>query len=133
MSQLAIKWAPADRVGEARRKVLLVLNNIVDAVGLMVAAGACGARTQDLSDALGGTANRYVRIEWVFALLDLCDRQLPDYRNKLAEALVGWIGLQAVSPNPMSAEEKNIRIEATLERHGALGKAILDEALGGRR
>lgn len=51
MSQEALDFGRDHRVSEGQRSVLRVLNDAVDAIGLLVAAGACGCRTQDLSDA----------------------------------------------------------------------------------
>ena len=51
MGQEALDFGRDHRVTEAHRMVLRVLNDAVDAIGLLQAAGACGCRTSELSDA----------------------------------------------------------------------------------
>lgn len=131
MSQEGLDFGRDHRVSEAHRTVLRVLNDVVDAVGLLVSAGACGCRTQELSDALGGRTTRYVRIEWVLALLDIAPL---DYRLKLASALLNWIGLAPKPLKPMTAQERlEMHRQETLRRFGPAGAAMLDDLDAGGR
>lgn len=83
MSQQDIDFGRDHRVSEAQRDLMRVVNDAVDAVGLMIAAGACGCRTQDLSDALTGRSNRYMRIEWVLAIRDVAPL---DFKQRIVQA-----------------------------------------------
>ncbi len=112
-------------MSEAQRAVMRVLNDAVDALGLMVAAGACGCRTQDLSDALAGRPGRYVRIDWLLALMDVADVAL---RTRMAAALVGWAGMGVTVAKPLTAAERLARLEArVLVRFGSAGADLLEE------
>lgn len=113
------------RVSEAHRHLLRALNDAVDAVGLAIAAGACGTRTQDLSDALSGRANRYVRIEWVLAILDVSTH---DYRMTLGLALIGWIGLAPAPAKKLKPEEKlAIAKQRVIAKFGPAGAELVAE------
>jgi hypothetical protein len=66
MEQGSLDFGRDHRVSEAQRMLMRVISDAVDAMSLIVAAGACGCRTSELSDTLAGRAGRYMRIEWVF-------------------------------------------------------------------
>jgi hypothetical protein len=101
-----------------------VLNDAVDAVGLMVAAGACGCRTQDLSDALTGRSNRYVRIEWVLAIRDVAP---PDFKQSIVQAFVGY-EFKVEPVRKLKPEEKLAQLEARVAaRFGQAGLELVEE------
>lgn len=113
------------RVSEAQRHLLRTLNDAVDAIGLAVAAGACGTRVQDLSDALSGRSNRYVRIEWVLAILDVAPH---DFRIRVATALIGWLGFAPTAARKLKPEEKLALLEQRLlAKFGPAGAELLEE------
>src|SRR5688572_29755911 len=91
MEQGSLDFGRDHRVSEAQRMLMRVISDAVDAMSLIVAAGACGCRTSELSDTLAGRAGRYMRIEWVFAI---ADASLPDFRHRIATALVAWMGMR---------------------------------------
>lgn len=123
--QQGLDFGRDHRVSEAQRTLLRILNDAVDALGLMVVAGACGCRTQDLSDALSGRSNRYVRIDWLLAILDLVDVVL---RQRLAEALVGWCGMTVAFARPRTAAERLQDLEArVLSKFGQAGIELVEE------
>lgn len=125
MSSETLDFGRDYRVSEAQRALLRVLNDAVDSVGLLQAAGACGCRTQDLSDALGGRPNRYVRIEWVLAIMDIVDIVL---RQRIVTALVGWCGFGVTAARPLSPAEKLAKLEArVLSKFGAAGAELVEE------
>lgn len=125
MTQEGLDFGRDHRVSEAQRSLLRVLNDAVDSLGLMVCAGACGCRTQDLSDALSGRANRYVRIEWLLAIMDVADIAM---RQRIAAALVGWCGFGVQAARPLTAAEKLARLESRVTaRFGSAGAELLEE------
>lgn len=100
-------------------------NDAVDAISLIVAAGACGTRTQDLSDALAGRSSRYLRIEWVLAIADVSP---VDFKHRIALALVSWLGLKVEAQKPLKPEEKLARLEARVAaRFGQAGLELVEE------
>jgi len=122
--QEALDFGRDHRVSEGQRSILRVLNDAVDAVSLIVAAGACGCRTQDLSDSLSGRSNRYMRIEWVIAIRDVSP---PDFRQRINEALVGP-GYKIEPIKPLDAKEKLARLEARIAaRFGQAGVELVEE------
>jgi hypothetical protein len=125
VSQDSLDYGRDYRVSEAQRGILRALNDAVDSISLIVAAGACGCRTQDLSDALSGRANRYVRIEWVLAIADASPL---DFKLCITDALIGWLGFRAEPRKPLTPAEKLARLEQRVTaKFGAAGVELLDE------
>lgn len=125
MTQGALDFGRDHRIAEAFRGVLRAVNDAVDAAGLGVAAGACGCRAQDLSDALTGRASRHLRVEW---LLAICDVSLPDHRARIVRALVAWQGMSVASARPLTAEEKLARLEQRVAAElGEAGRRVVEE------
>lgn len=125
MSQGLLDFGRDCRVSEAQRAVVRVLNDVVDAVGLLQCAGACGCTTSELSDALAGRKSRYMRTEWLLALLDIAP---TDFRVRLGNAIVSQIGYALKPKLNVKPEEK---LAATRERiaarFGAAGLELLSE------
>jgi hypothetical protein len=124
VSQEALDFGRDHRVSEGQRSIIRVLNDAVDAVSLIVAAGACGCRTQDLSDSLSGRSNRYMRIEWVIAIRDVAP---PDFQQRINQALIGP-GFKVEAIKPLRPEEKLARLEARIaSRFGQAGVELVEE------
>ena len=129
MSQEKLEFGLDYRITERQRRLLRIVNDAVDAMGLIVAAGACGTRTQDLSDVLAGRANRYLRTEWLIAIQEA---SLPDFKLQLSQASVAT-GLTAGSGRQLTKDEENILLRAKLAAIGnsiGVGDKLIDEALG---
>jgi hypothetical protein len=125
MSQEALDFGRDHRVSESQRRVMRALNDAVDAVGLIVAAGACGCRTSELSDALSGRSNRYLRIEWVLAIQDVSS---PDFQFRISQALVAN-GLEVKSERKLKPEERLALLEARIAtRFGQAGLELVEES-----
>jgi hypothetical protein len=125
VSQEALDFGRDHRVTEAHRAILRALNDAVDAVSLIVAAGSCGCRTSELSDALSGRTNRYMRIEWVLAIADVAP---ADFKHRIAVAFTSWLGLRVEVQRPLRAEEKLARLEARIaSRFGQAGLELVEE------
>lgn len=125
MSQGSLDFGRDTRVSEAQRAVFRTLSDVVDAVGLLQCAGACGCTTSELSDALAHRKSRYMRIEWLLALLDIAP---PDFRVRLGNAIVSQVGYALKPKATVKPEEK---LAATRERiaarFGAAGLDLLSE------
>lgn len=125
MSQESLNFGREDRVSRAYRRVLRAVSDAVDAIGLLVAAGACDCAKSDLLAALADREHRHLRVEWLMAI---CDASPPDFRARIIAALVDWQGLAVIPVRPLTAEEKLERLEARLvERLGSVGKQLVEE------
>lgn len=125
MTQPALDFGSDFRVAQALRDVMRVANDAVDAIGLMVAAGACGCRPPELADVLGGRPNRYLRIEWLLAIADIAP---IDFKLRIADALVNWMGMKAMSARPLKPEERLAVLEQRVAaRFGAAGLELIEE------
>lgn len=125
MSQEGLDFGRDFRVTEAHRQLMRVVNDAVDAIGLMIAAGACGCRTPELSDVLAGRSNRYLRVEWMLAIADIAPL---DFKLRIADALVGWMGFRAEARKPLTPAEKLARLEQRVTaKFGASGVELLEE------
>lgn len=125
MDQETLDFGRDYRVTEAQRALMRAVNDAADAVSLIVAAGACGCRTTELSDALTGRPNRYMRVEWVLAIMDIAP---PDFRQRIATALVGWLGLRLEPQKKLKPEEKLALLQERIaKRFGQAGVELLEE------
>lgn len=125
MTQPALDFGSDYRVSEAHRAVLRAVGDAVDSVGLMIAAGACGCRTSELSDALSGRSNRYLRIEWVLAIMDVAT---VDFKVRIADALISIAGLRSMAMRPLKPEERLAQLEQRVAaKFGSAGLELVEE------
>ncbi len=125
MSQGELDFGRSERVGAAHYRLMRAVNDVVDAIGLMVAAGACGARTSDLADALAMREHRYLRSEW---LLAICDVASPEQRARIVSAFIDWMGLRVEAARKLKPEERLARLEERIARRfGEAGAEIVEE------
>ena len=125
MSQGSLDFGRLHRVDIAHRQLLRILTDAVEAVGLHQAAGACDARSSELADALARREHRYMRVEWVFAI---CDIAPPDFRIRIADALVNWLGLRVEAAKKLKPEERLARLEERIAKHfGPAGAQLVEE------
>ena len=128
--QEALDFGRLYRVADASRAVYRNLNDAVDQIGILQAAGACGIDRGDLRRALDRDGGRRVGIEHVQAIGALCG---PDMRKTLATAVVApWDFSIADSLPPMTDSEARARLEAALNALGPIGQAARVAALGGK-
>lgn len=113
------------RVATAYRKLIRTVSDAVDAIGLLQAAGACDARKSELSDALHGRDGRYMRVEWLLALLDAAP---PDFRARIYDALCAWQGVITAPAKAKTPEERLAEIEQRVAtRFGSAGLELVEE------
>jgi hypothetical protein len=126
MSQEALNFGRGDRVARAYSRVLRMVSDAVDAIGLIQAAGACDCAKSDLLAALADRDHRHLRVEWLMAI---CDAAPPDFRMRIVSSLLEWQGFTATPVKPLTAEEKLAKLEARLvARLGDLGKQLVEES-----
>lgn len=125
MTQEYLDFGRDSRVKDVRRRVLRAVSDAVDAMGLIVAAGACDARRSELADALAGREGRYLRIEWALAIADAAP---PDFRRAILEAIAAPLGFTVVPARPRTAEEKlALVVERVTREFGAAGARLVEE------
>lgn len=125
MTQESLDFGREDRVRRAYSRLLRLVADAVDAIGLVQAAGACDCAKSDLLAALADREHRHLRVEWLMAI---CDVAPIDFRNRIITTLVEWMGLAVVPVKPLTAEEKLARLEArVVAKLGELGKQLVDE------
>ena len=126
MSQEALDFGRSHRVATAYGRLLRTVSDAVDAIGLLQAAGACDARKSELSDALHGRDGRYMRVEWLLALIDAAP---PDFQARIYAALSEWQGLTMARAKPKTAEEPIAELEQRIAiRFGAAGLEPVEES-----
>lgn len=129
MTQEALDFGRLWRVDSAARRVYRHLQDAVDIVGVLPAAGACGIDRADLRRALDRDGRR-IAVEHAMSIGALVAPASIDLANKLAAAVIDPF---AAPPEPMTPEERANRLEVALRLLGPVGEQALAAALGGRR
>ncbi len=124
MTQEALDFGRSHRVSVAYRRLLRVVCDSVEAIGLLQAAGACDARKSELNDALQGRDGRYLRVEWLMAIIDIAP---PDFKARIFTALGEWQGVIAAPAKPKTAEERLAEMEQRIAiRFGQAGLELIE-------
>lgn len=124
MTQEILDFGRAERVTAAHRRLLRVVGDAVDAISLLVAAGACDARKSELADALAGREGRHFRTEWLLAIMDAA----PDHRARIAAAMLEWLGMTAAAARARTAEERLADLERRVAAElGTAGARLVEE------
>lgn len=125
MSQESMDFGRVHRVDAAYQRLLRVVNDVVESIGLIVAAGACDARRSELADALAMRDHRYLRVEWLMAI---CDVAGVEGRTRIADAMVGWMGMRVETQRKLKPEERLAQLEERIaKRFGPAGAEIVEE------
>lgn len=127
MSQEGLPFGRLWLVSDATRHVYRELNDAVDAVGILPAAGACGADRADLRRALDRDG-RYMRIEWALSVAAIASVEVG---RRIATALVAPLGLVTEDATPLTDRKAADLAEAKLRELG--GDRLVLETFGGRR
>lgn len=124
-SQAELDYGRKERVARRLRLSLRAVKDAVDAIGLNVAAAACGCTTSELCGALKGRKHRPLRLEWLIAI---CDVARPDFREQILETLLAPLGFKVAPAKDLSPEERLARLELRLAaRFGAAGAELVEE------
>lgn len=110
----------------AQRRLIRAVEDAVNAIGLVVAAGACDASKQVISDTLAGRESRHLRSEWVTAIARYAPEEM---RRAIARALVEPLGYEVQPKKKLTAEEENRRLKAALKSLGPVGTQALRDSL----
>jgi hypothetical protein len=114
---------PADYVAQVRGVCIEIYN----AIGAAEAVLACGCARATLDEALTGSGaknSRFIRIEWVRALMDKAPNHLA---MKLKKALAGEGFSVIPTPLPPDVELANLK-EIVLRKFGPAGAEAIEEA-----
>lgn len=123
--QEALDFGRSHRVAAAYRRLLRTVSDAVDSIGLLQAAGACDARRSELADAINGRDGRYLRVEWLMAIIDASPQ---DFRARIIDALVEWQGLTVLPVKQLTPEERLARLEQRVAAElGSAGQRIVEE------
>lgn len=130
MSQESLKFGRLHEVPDSVRAAYRALNDAVDQLGIVVAAGACGADRADVRRALDRDG-RAVKLEWAIAIAAAAPH---DARRAIAEALVSALGFRVVDElPPLSDKEARDKAEGVIAALGPIAQEAYRAALGGRR
>lgn len=125
MSQKSLDFGRGDRTTRAYSKLLRIVGDVVDAIGLIQAAGACDCAKSDLLAALADRDHRHLRVEWLMAIMDAAT---PESRQLIASALLEWQGFAVIPVKPLTPEEKLARLEQRLiAKLGDVGRQLVEE------
>lgn len=126
MTQEPLDFGRSDRIAHAHKKLLRTVSDVVSAIGLLQAAGACDCRKSELHDALEPSReDRYMRTEWLLAILDAASRE---QRQAIVDALTMWVGLVAVPVKVKTPEERLAELEQKVAtQFGPAGAALVEE------
>lgn len=128
--QEALDFGRLYRVVDSARLLYRNLNDAIDQVGILTAAGACGMDRGDLRRALDRDAGRRVGVESAMAIAALCG---SDMRKAIASAFVQPLDLSIGDAlPPLTDKERADRCEAALRALGPIGEAARVAALGGK-
>jgi hypothetical protein len=111
--------------GDALRRFRRALADIVDAVGLGIAADAVGCQKAHLRQAVDGADSRYVAIDHVMPLLMLAPGEL---RAAALDAWLACIGLRTAPLRARSVQERLADLEErVLGELGPTGARIVED------
>jgi hypothetical protein len=131
MSQESLNFGRLDRVGDCAREVYRKLNDAIDEVGIVTAAGACGMDRGDLRKQLDRKKGQHSAGVWVEDAMNIAALCSSDTTIAIAAAFCRPLGLRAVDAlPPMTDKERADRCEAALDALGPIGKAARLAALG---
>ena len=129
MKQESLDFGRIHRVSGSVRSVYRHLADAIDQVGILPAAGACGADRGDLRKAIDRDG-RFVRVEWAMSIGAMCG---TDMARAIGSALIHPFGFRlADEVSPMTDKERADRAEAALLALGAVGRQALEEVMGRR-
>lgn len=127
--QEALDFGRLYLVTDSARGLYRVLNDAIDSVGILPAAGACGIDRGDLRRSLDREGRR-VAVEHAMSIGALAG---PDARRAIGEWFLKPLGLGVTDGlPPLTDKERADRCEAALRALGPIGEAARVAALGGR-
>jgi len=130
MSQESLDFGRLYRVSDGVRHVYRRVNDCVDVVGILPAAGACGIDRSDLRRALDRDGRR-LAVEHALAIAAIAPHEMG---GRVGQSFVEPLGFDVADQQPpMTDRERADRLETALRLLGPLGEQALRNALGGQR
>jgi hypothetical protein len=102
-------------------------SDAVDAVSLIVAAGAAGMESPDLSKTFAPNSGRHLRLRTAMAVGAVAGL---DSRRAIIAPIARLFGFDIEVAKPMDDKEARIRLEEGLKALGPVGEAKLAEIYG---
>ncbi len=131
MSQEPLDFGRVYRVEAEHKRVWRATEDAVDSIGLLVAAGAAGMDSPDLSKTFVPNSGRHLRMRTVMGVGAAAG---PDARRAILEPIASLFGFAVEVERPkMTDKERADRAEAACKSLGPLGEQALMAAYGGRR
>ena len=130
MSQVSLDFGLLHAVTDGARHVYAGLNDAVERVGILNAAGACGIDRGDLRRAID-RRDRGVWTEYAMAIAAIAPFA---QRRTIANAFVEPLGFTLTDAiPPLTDKERADKLEAVITALGPIAQEAARAALGGRR
>ncbi len=130
MSQEPLDFGRVYRTEAEHRLAWRATENAMDSISLIVAAGATGMDSSDLSKTFVPNSGRHLRLRTVMGIGAAAGL---DARRAILQPIARLFGFDVSNEKPMDDREGRLRCEAALRALGPIGEAALAEAYGGRR
>lgn len=129
MSQEPLDFGRVYRLEAEHRAAWRATEAAVDAVGLIVAAGATGMDSSDLGKTFVPNSGRHLRLRTAMGVGAVAG---VDARRAIITPVARLFGFDIVDEKPLDDREARLRCEAALRSLGPIGIAALEEAYGKR-
>lgn len=129
MNQISIDFGRLATVDECFRQAFKAVDTAIDSVGLIVAAGASGMESPDLSKTFRPNSDRHLRLRTTMAIGAVAGL---DARRAIIAPIARALGFDAIEHKPMDDKEARIRLEEKLRSLGPIGEQALRDVYGGR-
>jgi hypothetical protein len=130
MTQESLDFGRLYRVTDSTRSLYRAMNDAVDVLGIVTAAGACGIDRADLRRALDREGRR-VAVEHAMAIA-ACSTS--SFRERVASAFISPLDFELSDARPpMSHEDRANLAESVLHALGPIAQEAWRQALGARR
>lgn len=127
MPQTSLDFGRLYKVDESERAMYRALNDSVDVIGIVVAAGACGVDRADIRRSLDHK-NRYVAVEHAMAIAAVVRGTSSELASAICGAFVTPSDFAIAEPRPLTDRERADRLEAMV-RSMPLGSELVAKAL----
>lgn len=130
MSQESLDFGRVYRVEAEHKAAWRAVENAVDSVTLIVAAGASGMEAPELSKTFVPNSGRHLRLRTAMGVGAVAGL---DARRAILLPIARLFGFSIEQEKPLDDREARIRMEAALKSLGPIGEMKLEEIYGGRR
>lgn len=125
MTQGSLDFGRLYRLDDEHRAAWRATADVVDAIGLIVAAGASGMDSPDLSKTFTPNSGRHLRLRTVMAIGAVAG---SDARRAIITPVARLFGFSLHTAQPLTAEQKLARLQALLvARFGQAGAELAEE------